>query len=54
MFSLFYLFGIVFIIVLRLMPAPVGGYNVCIIERVFGLDINIYGLRRSEGCKLGQ
>ena len=32
---------------------PVGGYNVCIIE-VFGLDTNIYGLRRSQGHKLGE
>ena len=36
------------------MPAPLGGYNVCIIEQVFDLDIDIYGLRRSQGHKLGQ
>ena len=32
------------------MPAPVGGYNVCIIEQVFGLDINIY---RAQSLNLG-
>ena len=36
------------------MPAPLGGHNVYIIEQVFGLDENIYGLRRSQGHKLGQ